>query len=228
MFLGIFSTLFRKNSSKVDAPRSFRPQGEEEIQKLGHREYVGGMWEEIGQLQFDFLVQQGLKPVHCLLDIGCGSLRGGVHFIRYLDCGNYLGIDKEDKLIQLGIEKELGWPLNNEKKPEFVVSPAFEFRKFSKRPQFAIAQSLFTHLNPADIRLCLSNLREFVEERHVFFATFLNGDSTQNQSTSHSRVNFYYSPEEMGSFGREAGWEATYTGNWNHPRSQVMMKYLPK
>jgi hypothetical protein len=52
---------------------------------------VGGMWEEIGKLQLDFLVNQGLRPTHKFLDIGCGTLRGGRHFIRYLDAGNYAG-----------------------------------------------------------------------------------------------------------------------------------------
>ena len=31
------------------------PHGEKGIAKLGHREYIGGLWEEIGNLQFDFL-----------------------------------------------------------------------------------------------------------------------------------------------------------------------------
>lgn len=42
-----------------------------------HRIAVGGMWDEIGKLQFEFMVKQGLKPHHKFLDIGCGSLRGG-------------------------------------------------------------------------------------------------------------------------------------------------------
>src|SRR5205807_6035012 len=58
-----------------------------------HRAIVGGAWEEIGRLQFEFLTGNGLKPHHRLLDVGCGALRGGLHFIRYLDEGNYVGVD---------------------------------------------------------------------------------------------------------------------------------------
>jgi hypothetical protein len=36
----------------------------EEIESNVHRAFVGGMWEEIGRLQFDFLRGQGLKPDH--------------------------------------------------------------------------------------------------------------------------------------------------------------------
>lgn len=42
-----------------------------------HRGAVGGMWDQIGKLQFEFMVKHGLKPEHKFLDIGCGSLRGG-------------------------------------------------------------------------------------------------------------------------------------------------------
>lgn len=106
----------KKVFRKIMGHQSLKPEGEKGIQKLGHREYVGGKWEEIGRLQFEFLVQQGLKPSHCLLDIACGSLRGGVHFIRYLQVGNYLGIDKERRLIEVGIEQELSKIIYEEKK----------------------------------------------------------------------------------------------------------------
>jgi len=217
-------TAFRRVASHE---RRLPSEGERQLQKLGHRTYVGGMWEEIGLLQFEFLVRQGLKPSDCLLDIACGALRGGVHFIKFLDVGNYLGIDKENALIELGIEKELAREVYEYKKPEFVVSDNFEFEKFSKRPRFSIAQSLFTHLIPRDICLCFENLRAFVEPGHVFFATFLEGDSSANLNTSHSLVGFHYSREEMATFGSKCGWKATYIGNWNHPKNQMMMRYEP-
>jgi len=119
--------------------RPLTAQGEAVLQKLGHRNCVGGMCDEIGRLQFDFLVQQGLEPSHYLLDIGCGSFRGGVRFIHYLDAGNYLGIDKERKLIELGVEKELGNTLYQKKQPLLVVSDDFTFDSFSKKPHFARA-----------------------------------------------------------------------------------------
>jgi hypothetical protein len=202
------------------------PEGDEGIRILGHRDYVGGgLWEEIGRLQFDFLVAQGLRPSHCLLDIACGALRGGVHFIAYLEAGNYLGLDKERTLVTLGIEKELGVATYAEKKPQLVVSASFEFQRFTKRPDMSIAQSLFTHLNPADIRLCLGNLREFVATGHRLYATFFEGDSSGNRAGSHSLAGFRYSRAELERFGSETGWRAAYLGDWQHPRRQMMMRY---
>ncbi len=56
-----------------------------EIEEKAHRGLVGGLWDELGKLQLDFLTESGLKPSHKLLDIGCGCLRGGVHYVKYLE-----------------------------------------------------------------------------------------------------------------------------------------------
>ena len=61
--------------------------------RYAHRGYVGGMWEEIGKVQIDFMVGQGLRPDDVFVDVACGSLRAGRHFISYLDPANYLGLD---------------------------------------------------------------------------------------------------------------------------------------
>src|SRR4051794_24004227 len=54
------------------------PLSEAAIEKGAHRRRVGGRWQELGSLQLDFMVAQGLQPQHRLLDVGCGALRGGV------------------------------------------------------------------------------------------------------------------------------------------------------
>jgi CRP-like cAMP-binding protein len=204
------------------------PEGDAGIRMVGHRDYVGGRWEEIGKLQLDFLVEQGLTPSHCLLDIGCGPLRAGVQFIHYLTEGNYLGLDKEPALIDLGVERELGATVRQAKRPEFVVSSRFEFARFSRQPQFSIAQSLFTHLTVDDAGLCLRNLRAFVAAGHACFTTFFEGDSTRNPARSDSQLGFFYSRSDMERFGTQTGWEPHYIGDWKHPRRQMMMRYVAR
>ena len=41
----------------------------EEIRLGFHRDFVGGMWVELGRLQLEFLKHQGLLPAHSLLDV---------------------------------------------------------------------------------------------------------------------------------------------------------------
>jgi hypothetical protein len=208
--------------------RRRKPQGHRGIRKLGHREYVGGLWDEMGRLQFDFLVAQGLKPSDVLLDIGCGSLRGGVQFIRYLDPGNYLGMEKKTELIRLGVSEELGTELYQARGPELIASGRFEFNRFSKVPTYALAQSLFSHLIAADIDRCMDRLWSFVHPGCRFFATFLETDSPvkPNPRRSHDHSQFHYSRDEILDFGERSGWHARYIGEWGHPRGQIMVEYV--
>ncbi len=60
----------------------FKELSKEEIEAKAHRNFVGGSWDELGQLQFEFLKKSGLGAEHKLLDIGCGCLRGGIHFVK--------------------------------------------------------------------------------------------------------------------------------------------------
>jgi len=203
-------------------------QGPKGIEALGHQVYVGGLWEEIGKLQFDFLVSEGLRPHHHMLDIACGSLRAGIHFIPYLERGHYLGIEKEEGLIRAGIENELGTERYIDKKPEFVISSHFEFLKFTSRPDYALAQSLFTHLTTPLIKECFSKLRKVITERGVFYATFNEVPSEViNPDEPHDHALFWYTRQQMVDFGSEANWRGEYVGDWGHPRNQKMMRYRP-
>ena len=205
-----------------------KPQGPEGVRILGHREYVGGMWDEIGKLQFDYMVAQGLRPGHYLLDVACGSLRAGVHFVRYLEPMHYLGIEKEGSLIEAGIHRELGSEIYDRRKPELVVSSSFEFVKFSSRPHFALAQSLFTHLPPTIVVDCFRKLRDFIREEGVFYATYFEAATErENRTDPHDHLAFFYTRDQMRGFGESAGWQFEYIGDWRHPRGQVMTRYFP-
>ena len=202
----------------------------EEIHQMGHRHFVGGVgdyWEKISELQFQYLVDRGLAPPDTLIDIGCGSLRGGAKFIRYLDPGRYLGIDKHIELIIYGVTMELGVDLYHQKRPRFVVSDSFEFARFGAKPVFGIAQSLFTHLSADDVTSCLSKLSCVAAPVCRLFATFFEvSEPVDNPALSHSRRYFAYTRSQMEEFGSRSGWKSHYIGDWDHPRGQKMMEYV--
>jgi len=212
--------------SELQQPSSF-PREPQPVGGKGPRGFVGGLWHELGELQFKFMVERGLRPEHVLLDIACGSLRAGCRFVPYLNRGNYLGIDIDSGLIEHGRNHELGPKLCEIKQPEFVVSPKFEFTRFSKRPDFAIAQSLFTHLTGQEILLCLRNLRGFAKPETALYATFFEAPSEiANPPASHPHAGFRYTREQMRRFGEQSGWEMDYIGDWQHPRDQKMLRYV--
>ncbi|QSR84390.1 class I SAM-dependent methyltransferase [Methylacidimicrobium sp. B4] len=219
------STLRSLWRQAVGLPQDLPPEGTEGIRALGAKEYVGGLWEEIGELQFRFLVDQGLRPEHLLLDVGCGCLRGGIRFIRYLEPGHYLGIDKEPLLLEAG-KRELGSDLLREKRPELLASGSFAFHRFSRRPEWALAQSLLTHLCRRDLERCLAQLRRVMAPGGVFYATFFEAAApSPNPRASHSLGYFAYTRKEMEELGSRHGWNPHYIGEWDHPRNQRLMLF---
>lgn len=199
-----------------------------------HRKIVGGLWEELGRKQLDFLLEHGLEPEHRLLDVGCGSLRGGVHFIEYLDGGNYYGVDADPRILR-GAEKELDRYDLRDQRPTLRLSDDFDV-DFGVSFDVAFAQSLFTHLPVNQIELCLRKVDAVLEYGGRFFATFfLNPHGrahlepivqTEGGLTTYPARNpFHYTPEafEWAIEGTEL--ELEVIGLWDHPRNQQMLRF---
>jgi len=202
------------------------PHGEEGVRSLGHRRYVGGLWKQMGTLQFEFLIKQGLKPNHRLLDIGCGSLRLGSRLIPYLQPGNYIGIEKEQSLLDAGLLYELPDQVIKDRKPLLIQSSNFEFELIQYYVDMAIANSLFTHLPAEHILICLKRLKPLLKQGACLYASFFEvSHEYENPIYPHDHGFFAYTKAQMLNFGVEAGLTAHYIGNWNHPRGQKMIVF---
>jgi SAM-dependent methyltransferase len=57
------------------------------------------LWEMKRAFQVEFLRRMGLERRQRLLDLGCGTLRGGLPLIEYLDAGHYTGIDVRAEVL---------------------------------------------------------------------------------------------------------------------------------
>jgi SAM-dependent methyltransferase len=199
-----------------------------------HRDFVGGLWDELGQLQFDFLKEQGLLPQNKLLDVGCGALRGGLYFIEYLERGNYFGLDINASLIEAGVSELAKANLANQQ-ANLLVDTNFNASLFGVRFDFAIAQSLFTHLPMNLIEYCLVEVRKTLQPGGKFFATFFQAPhpahvepfAQPTLTTYFDQDPFHYSFEEVHALGKFAGLEATLIGDWKHPHAQQMIVFYP-
>jgi len=202
------------------------PEGPAGVRSLGHRRYVGGHWNRIGQLQLNFLIQQGLKPQHTLLDIACGSLRLGRKAIPYLEVGNYIGIDKEQALLDAGLHHEIPAALVEARRPLLIQASDFGFERIGRRVDMAIANSLFTHLPPDLILLCLQRLRPWLAPGACLYATFFESTSEQcHPKDPHDHGYFAYTRAQMLDLGNQAGLNPYYIGDWGHPRGQRMVAF---
>ncbi len=200
-----------------------------------HRKAVGGLWDTVGQLQFDLLVAEGLEPHHRLLDIGCGSLRGGVHFIGYLDAGNYTGVDKSEERLAAGRAVELPRAGLEAKEPLLELVDDFDFAQLGQTFDFAVALSLFTHLPLELIGTCLANVDRVLSPGASLYATFLELESAdQERRLDRSErlyakdPNFWFAFEELRAACDGTGLEADYVGDWGHPRDQKLAVFTKR
>jgi SAM-dependent methyltransferase len=203
-----------------------------------HRAIVGGLWDEMGQRQLDFLVGHGLRPEHYVLDVGCGSLRAGVKLIDYLEPGHYYGIDRDAELLRCGREYELS-PDLLAKAPILAHVGDFDFRRLARQFDVALAQSVFTHLPLNEIARCLVRVPAILEPRGVFYATFFENERGLSNleplewSTADGLVITTYLDRDpyhydFGTFqwlGQQAGLKVSYLGDWDHPRRQRMLAF---
>ncbi|MEH6948245.1 class I SAM-dependent methyltransferase [Bacillus sp. JJ634] len=206
---------------------------EKDIKNGGHRSKIGGMWKEMGDLQFKFLKDQGLQPNHELLDVGCGSLRGGVNFIKYLNEGKYCGLDINASLIKAG-QVEIKKANLIEKRPMLLVNDSFQFELFKKKFDYAIAQSVFTHLPVNVIQRCLINIEKVLNPGGKLFATFFETENKFNDaSVSQSDADglftyldkdpYHYHISLFEYLVEGSSLHLEYIGDWKHPRKQKML-----
>jgi SAM-dependent methyltransferase len=203
-----------------------------------HRVLIGGLWDEIGSLQFDYLKAQGLQPHHKLLDVGCGSLRGGVHFVAYLDSGHYFGMDMHQAFLDAGYEIELAKEGLCQRLPRanLICTAEFATSLPDEMFDFAIAQSVFSHLGFNRIRQCLQRLVRLMKPGGRFYATFFEvpAEAVADGPIRHEPGGivsypttdpYHYSVEDLRYAARGLPWTVHPIGAWEHPRAQHMIAF---
>jgi SAM-dependent methyltransferase len=204
------------------------------IRGLDHREAVGGLWEEMGEKQFAFMVEEGLRPEHTLLDIGCGSLRGGIHFIRYLDPGNYYGLDIQPAFLEGG-RLELKRAGLTDRGATLVEDDAFRFDRLGCQFDYALAQSVFTHVPWNTIVRCLSNIESALVSGGRFYATYFKnpgGRLNVEPFLASAKITafcdadpFYYEPDIFRWAVEGSSLRFKQLGDWGHSRNQQMLMF---
>lgn len=127
-----------------------------EIQAENYKNYLGGgagQWDQRGAFQLHLLQALGLLPHHWMMDVGCGPVRGGVHFISFLEKGRYFGVDYNASFIEAARQQieEKGLA---EKKPTVEVVEDFRFPT-ERQFDFVLAFSVLNHCSAEQRRTFL-------------------------------------------------------------------------
>jgi len=200
-----------------------------------HRRTIGNVprWELVGDLQFEYLKERGLEPRHYLLDVGCGPLRGGIRFIQYLEPSHYYGVEKDADVLEETRRVELPRNGLEHKRPTLVAMEDFDFRVLHQTFDFAIAQSVFTHLPLNNIIRCLMRMEDALNEGGRFFATIWeNPEGKRNldpllhvgtKTTHFDADSFHYDFPTFEWIVAGTSLSVEHLGKWGHPQDQVML-----
>jgi len=181
------------------------------------------LFEEVGEWQFQLLKNAGLEPTDYLLDLGCGVLRGGVHFIEYLENEHYYGMDISVDTLAKGREFLRKEGLED-REPVLFQNQDLRFEDDPLQEQsfdFILAQSVFTHLPRAQIKECLENLYKVLSEDGLFYATF-NKSDTENYKKRRG-IDYFHTLEFYSDLASEAGVDISEVST-NHPNGLCLLK----
>ncbi len=127
------------------------------------------LWKMKRQFQIDYLKSVGLKPESFLLDIGCGTLRGGVPLIEYLESGHYHGVERRAEVLEEG-KKELEKNGLSGKSPVLRAVEDLSTESFGRKFDFIWAFSVLIHLEDDILFGCLDFVSRHLEEGGSFYA----------------------------------------------------------
>ena len=143
--------------------------------QAGPVEWDQSTFSQRGRENWQQIVELGLKPEMRCVDYGCGSLRLGQHAIRYLDPGNYWGIDISDTFYSEGL-KLLPSDLLAEKQPKLgvIADPLLsEIRAWS--PEFIFANAVLQHVPPEELPLFFRRLAAMMTPTSRTYIIFVAG-----------------------------------------------------
>lgn len=133
------------------------------------------LWRLKRDFQIRFLREHGgIEPHHRLLDIGCGTLRGGIPLIEYLDAQGYTGIESRAEALEEG-RRELEEAGLADKRPRLMTDPLPEFQ--AEQPFDRMwAFSVLIHMTDDIVRDCFALAARCLADDGVFYANVNLGE----------------------------------------------------
>lgn len=186
------------------------------------RSAVGGLWDRMGEFQLSLLRGQGMLPHHRMLDIGCGSLRGGLRFIDYLEPGNYVGVDLSSKLLEAGSQYVMAEGLGHKRPRLLQQTSGFEFLDLRGSTfDYVLAFGVFTDLPASQVTDCLGHVPALLLPEGKFIATYVAGDELYADPT---RIHFRYPWPFFVALGERNGLDMTAITGVVHPKGHAILQ----
>ncbi|MBS2964318.1 class I SAM-dependent methyltransferase [Actinocrinis puniceicyclus] len=181
-------------------------------------------WLALGQMQFDYLVDHGLKAGDRMLEIGCGNLRAGWRFIDHLDTGHYHGIDISPDIL-LAAQQTLVRQGLQDKLPNLALVDDLTFA-FLPAGHFDVvhAHSVFSHSPVEVVDEALAHVGRILAPGGFFDFTF---DRTEGSEHHVLWEDYYFRTETLLELARKHGLEGRFMDDWEqlpHKQSKIRVR----
>ncbi len=143
----------------------------------------GKLWEAKRKWQIAFLRDHGLTPSDTFLDVGCGTLRGGIPIIEMLDRGHYTGIEIRSHILDEAKAELALHPLAVSKEPRLILSEGFPTLGRLGPFDWAWGYSVLIHMTDEIVEECLRFVGRELSETGVFCANVNIGDPSRDRRT---------------------------------------------
>jgi SAM-dependent methyltransferase len=134
------------------------------------------LWAMKRRFQFEFLTSRGLLSEHRMLDVGCGTLRGGIPFIDYLETGHYSGVEARAEVLEEG-RKELAEAGLEHKRPVLIHESDPTRVELATPVDFAWAFSVLIHMHDETVDAVLGLVSDCLSEGGKFYANVATGEN---------------------------------------------------
>lgn len=160
---------------------------------------------ENGRQQFEYLIDNGLKPHHRFLDYGCGPMRGGLHIVPYLSEGLYVGADISRVFIQRGVRLLEKKGIQRDRYQVVTIRDfdltclyGFEF-------DFGASFSALQYVSDEDLKRILTGLRPLLKGPFHY-----NFPAPNKKAELAMKGQYYRSPERIAAIAEPLGYTVTF------------------
>jgi len=138
------------------------------------------LWQMKRAFQIDYLRRMGLAPEHHLLDLGCGTLRGGIPLIEYLGKGHYTGLEVRAEVLAEA-RRELAAAGLEGQEPHLVHVTDLAAIELSARFEYAWAFSVLIHMDDATLAKAVALVARHLAPEGRFLANVRLGAAREER-----------------------------------------------
>jgi len=133
------------------------------------------LWAMKRRFQFEFLTKHGLKPGDRLMDMGCGTLRGGIPLIDLLEPGHYVGVESRPEVLDEA-RKELAEAGLEDKRPVLIQEADPAKVNVDEPVDYLWAFSVLIHFSDEILDACLGMAARVMAPGGRFYANVQIGE----------------------------------------------------